>query len=83
MERIEGYLTDKFHTDKFHAGLLRVMEGRWGEELPKDWHNPLVRFNASPGAYPYGPGAYNKDVVPFEEIAGVPCHPASILFGGS
>ena len=36
MERIEGYLTDKFH-----VGLLRVMEGRWGEELLKDWHNPL------------------------------------------
>jgi hypothetical protein len=35
LERLEGYMTDKFH-----VGLLRVMEGLWSEVLHGEWRNP-------------------------------------------
>lgn len=37
------------------------------------WYERGKGYNASPSGYPYVPGAYNKNVVPFEGIADVPC----------
>lgn len=33
-------------TDEFHVGLLRVLEGMWGEILHGDWRNPLEFFKS-------------------------------------
>lgn len=41
LERLEGYMTDEFH-----AGLLRVLEGMWGEVLHGDWRTPLDFFKS-------------------------------------
>lgn len=41
LETLEGYMADEFH-----VGLLRVLEGMWGEVLHGDWRNPLDFFKS-------------------------------------
>lgn len=41
LEKLEGYLIDEFH-----LGLLRVMEGIWGEVLHGDWYCQLEFFKS-------------------------------------